>query len=120
MTWEAQALLPVLSQLYRGATLRVERRYYPARPSLRTEQADFSWPVRPCEPIGLRREESLFAPGQVPPGDSVHLALGMQPFNAVHPLQPIVAPQVRTRTQIAHGSASEKNKPTTRGEENNH
>jgi hypothetical protein len=44
----------------------------------------------------------------------------MQPFNAVHPLQPIVAPQVRTRTQIAHGTTSKKNKPTTRGEENNH
>jgi len=31
-----------------------------AQPSFRTEQVDFFFPVRSCEPVGLRREKSLF------------------------------------------------------------
>ena len=33
---------------------------YQTQLSFRTEQADFFFPVRSCEPVGLRREESLF------------------------------------------------------------
>jgi hypothetical protein len=31
-----------------------------AHPSFRTEQADFFFPLRSCEAVGLRREKSLF------------------------------------------------------------
>jgi hypothetical protein len=33
---------------------------YQTQLSFRTEQADFIFPVRSCEPVGRRREKSLF------------------------------------------------------------
>ncbi len=44
-----------------GQALFARPAAYQTQPSFRTEQADFFFPVRSCEPVDWRREKSLFA-----------------------------------------------------------
>jgi len=43
-----------------GRALFARSAAYQTQLSFRTQQADFFFPVRSCEPVGLRREKSLF------------------------------------------------------------